>query len=76
MLIPDQHSSESIHIPCSVDFDSSTTSDIRVHAPGWGEGSISRTSQNFFLFFFSVVESFIFEQQVLFRVDFLYGFRP
>ena len=24
----------------------------------------------------SFIESFVFEQQVLFRVDFLYGFRP
>ena len=30
----------------------------------------------FFFFFFSFMESFIFEQQVIFRVDFLYGFRP
>ena len=29
-----------------------------------------------FFFFFSFMESCIFEQQVLFRVDFIYGFRP
>ena len=42
---------------------------------GGARGQNLGISQNFF---FSVMESFIFEQQVhvLFRVDFLYGFRP
>ena len=30
----------------------------------------------FFFFFFSFMESFVFEQQVLFWVDFIYGLRP
>ena len=37
-----------------------------VHAPGWGLGVKSRTSQTFF---FVMESSLLFEQLILFRVD-------
>ena len=41
---------------------------------GWGKGSKSRTSYYFYFFLlliFSFMESFVIEEKVLFRVDFL-----
>ena len=76
MLIPDQHSSESIHIPHAV----LTLTPLRLQTLGFMPQGGARGQYlghlRFFLIFFSVMESFIFEQQVLFRVGFLYGFRP
>ena len=61
-------------VSCSVGIGSSTTSDIRL-MPWVGLWSKSRTSQ---LCFDSVsfMESFVLEEQVLFRVDSLCDFGP
>ena len=59
-------------IPCNVGFDASATSDMRVtrFMPGDGVRGQNIEHLRFFLFlFFSCKILFVFEQQLLFRVD-------
>ena len=69
-------------VQCSVGFDSSATSDRRVHARGGARGQNLEHLRFFFSFaffsfaFFSCMELFVFEQQVLFRIDSLCDPQP
>ena len=56
-------------VSCSVGFDFSTTSDMRVHARGGTRGKNQEHLRFFSFAFFSCMELFVFEQQILFRVD-------
>ena len=48
-----------------------------VHAPGGARGqNLGHLNFFFFFFFFFVMESLVFEQQILFRVDSLCNLRP
>ena len=67
-------------IPCSVGFDTCMTLDMRVHTGVWGGGG--PRGQNLehlrifcLLLFFSCMKLFVFEQQLLFRVDSLCDFQ-